>query len=67
MGRSEALKEAQKRYAQKLRKSGKVPLKNYSLKLHKTHDADIIEFIDGLENKSGFIKELIRASMHKRS
>lgn len=33
------------------------------LKLNKKTDADILEFLDGLDNKQGFIKELIRKHM----
>ena len=33
------------------------------LKLNKKTDADILEFLDGLDNRQGFIKELIRKHM----
>lgn len=30
------------------------------IKLNKTHDADIIDRLDSVENKQGYVKELIR-------
>lgn len=33
------------------------------LKLNKKTDADILEFLEGLDNRQGFIKELIRKHM----
>lgn len=33
------------------------------LKLNKKTDADILDFLDGLDNRQGFIKELIRKHM----
>ena len=35
------------------------------MKLHQNNDADIIEKLDSLENKQGYIKELIRADIAK--
>ena len=34
------------------------------LKLNKKTDADILEFLEGLDNRQGFIKELIRKHMN---
>lgn len=34
------------------------------LKLNKKTDADILDFLDGLDNRQGFIKELIRKNMN---
>ena len=32
----------------------------FAIKLNKTHDADIIKKLDEVDNKQGYIKELIR-------
>ena len=34
------------------------------MKLNKKTDADILEFLDGLDNRQGFIKDLIRKHMN---
>lgn len=39
--------------------------KQYRLKLNVTHDRDIIERLDALTNKQGYIKDLIRADIAK--
>lgn len=58
MSRSEALKRAQARYQKK--KCVKKRLKHYILACHIVNDADIIEILSKKENKSGYIKQLIR-------
>lgn len=58
MARTPALKRTQAKYLKKYQKSGIV--KSYSLKMHKEHDADIIKQLAFVENKNGYIKELIR-------
>lgn len=35
----------------------------FRMKLNKTTDADVIEFLQSLPNKQGFIKQLIRDHM----
>lgn len=40
--------------------------KQYKIKLNKGTDEDIIEYLDTLENKQGFIKELVREHMKKQ-
>lgn len=35
------------------------------LKLNKNTDADILDYLDGLSNKQGFIKTLIRQAIEK--
>lgn len=45
-------------------KSNKKNCKTYLLKLTKSTDADIIAFLDGLDNKQGYIKELIRKELN---
>lgn len=54
------MKEKQKRYEAKLREQGIKRSVHYQVKCHKEHDKDIIDFMDKLPNKSGFLKELIR-------
>lgn len=39
--------------------------RNVVLRLVKTTDADLLEYLDGLPNKQGYIKALIRADMEK--
>lgn len=41
--------------------------KQYKFKFNTETDADIIELLDSLANKQGFIKELIRANMKENS
>lgn len=36
------------------------------VKLYKNTDADMIEFLDGIENKQGYIKQLIRDDMKRK-
>ena len=61
--RSEALKKAQRNYEQKLKEQGIKRSKFYQVKCHLEHDADIIRFMDNIENKSGLLKQLIREHM----
>jgi len=37
-----------------------------SIGLNRKNDGDIIDFMEGMKNKSGYLKELIRADMAKR-
>lgn len=39
--------------------------KQYHLEMHREHDADIIERLDSVENKQGYIKALIRADIKR--
>lgn len=39
--------------------------RQYKLKLNKRTDEDIINWLDGHENKQQYIKDLIRADMNK--
>ena len=54
--RSEALKKAQKKY-----KKESTTIVN--IRLHNELDADIIERLQGVGNKQGYIKKLIRADI----
>lgn len=64
MRSKEAIKRAQKKYAE----SGAIKnaTKAYGLKCHKVHDADVIAKLDGVENKNGYIKTLIRNDIKKQ-
>lgn len=39
--------------------------KRIFIKLNKTTDADILEYLDKVNNKQGYIKELIRKEIRK--
>lgn len=41
-------------------------VRQISFKLNRVVDADILEFIEGLDNKNGYLKELVRADMERR-
>ena len=56
MERTEAMKRAQSKYDEK----ATVQVK---MKLNKTTDKDILDKLDSVPNKQGFIKELIRADL----
>ena len=52
--------EAQKRATHKYDSKNTI---QYHLKLNKTTDADIIEKLNSVESKQGYIKELIRTDI----
>lgn len=54
--------EAQKRAKEKYDAKTAVQIK---LKLNKNTDADILELLEKIENKQGYIKDLIRADIAK--
>lgn len=58
MKTSEAQKRAVLRYDQK-------NTKHYGFKLNRKTDADIIEYLDSVENVQGLIKELLRKEMSR--
>lgn len=60
MSRSQALKEAQKRYEENKKKQGIKDSKSYLMKCHLENDSDVIEFMEQEKNKSGLLKKLIR-------
>lgn len=66
MARSEALKNAQKRYAAKGAVKDKT--KGYYLKCHIEHDADIINRLEsvGAGKKNTYLKGLIREDIKKQ-
>ena len=47
-------------------KYNKEKTKLYSIRLCYSTDAEMIDYLDSLENKQGYIKELIRADMAGR-
>ena len=40
-------------------------LKRITIKLNKHTDADILEYLDGLDNRQGYLKALIREDMER--
>lgn len=56
-------KEAGKRGHSKFEKAH---LKQIKLALNDNTDADVIEFLDSLDNKRGYILDLIRSDMARR-
>ena len=55
-------KEAKEAYISKWKKAH---LRHYQFQMNIDTDKDVIEFLDGVPNKSAYIKELIRADMKK--
>lgn len=55
---SPALIKAQEKY-------NKSKTKSFTFKFNKRTDADIITHLEGMENKQGYIKELIRKDLEK--
>ena len=54
--------EAQKRASAKYAKAN---TRTISIKLNKKTDADVIEKLDTVQNKNGYIKKLIRKDIEK--
>ena len=40
--------------------------KRYKIQLNTDHDSEVIAFLDSLENKNGYLKDLIRQDMKNR-
>lgn len=57
--RTESLKKAQKRYYGKCR--------TYILRFRLDNDADIIERIESMPNKAGYVRALVREDIRKRA
>lgn len=64
MTRTEAQKRAQAKYQKKRNK--KSVTKSYCFTFHHEHDQDIIERLQSQENKSGYVKRLIREDIKKQ-
>lgn len=64
--RSEAMKQAQKRYQECLQKAGKLPRKTFLLSCHTEHDADVIAALEAQANANGYLKTLIREDKKRR-
>ncbi len=58
MPRTEALKKAQHKYQQKT-------VKTVAVKLHSVLDSDIINRLDTVDSKQGYIKTLIRGEIYR--
>ena len=67
MKKNDPRKEAQKRYETKLREEGRTRKKDFNLRCHVDHDKDVIEWMESQENKSGYLKELVRKDIKKES
>lgn len=52
-----------KKRLEQIAKYDRTNTKQYVLKLNKKHDADIIEKLDLVENRQGYIKALIRKDL----
>lgn len=57
---------AQSKYAAQDRYN-KLTRRRYVINLNKNTDQDIINYLDQLDNVQGYIKELIRANVNKKS
>ena len=58
--RSEAVKRAQERYAKKLKRKGIKIQQNYLISCSTINDKDVIEILDNQQNRSQYIKDLVR-------
>ena len=56
----------EKNYREYTARYHKENLKQYKFNLSLIHDSDLIEFLDAVPNKQGYIKNLIRADMRAR-
>lgn len=58
------MKEKQRKYEA----SGAVRAvtKTYIVKCHKVHDADVIAALEAKDNKSGYLKRLVRADIERQ-
>ena len=56
--------EKQKKYDQEWKSKN---IKQFKIGLNRNTDADIIDFLDTLDNKQGYIKDLIRRDMKKQN
>lgn len=63
--RSEALKKAQNKYEKSLREKGITRNKFIQMKCHIVNDKDVLEYLQKKENKSGYLKELVRKDMKR--
>lgn len=63
--RSEAAKRANAKYKRKLKEEGIEKGKSYMLYCHIVTDADVIAVLESKENKSGYLKELVRRDQEK--
>lgn len=57
-----ATSEAQKRATAKWRKKA---MKSYAFRFHREHDADIIAYLDAVDNRHQFIRDAVRNAIKK--
>lgn len=60
MRSKEAIRQAQKRYAEK------GVIKRVTITLHEVNDADLLAFLKKKANMSGYIKDLVRMDIKKQ-
>lgn len=60
MRSKEAIRQAQKRYAEK------GVIKRITITLHEVNDADLLAFLKKKANMSGYIKDLVRMDIKKQ-
>lgn len=53
--------------ARAVKKYSKENIKTVSLRLHRTHDKDILDILEKQESKQGYIKDLIRKDIYERN
>lgn len=66
MSRSQAMKESQKRYAERRQLAGIQMVKKYTLQAHIKHDADIISILEKQSNVNAYLKELVRKDTNEK-
>lgn len=65
MARSkEAIRRAKRKY--ETTEAVRQTIKSYHLKCHTVHDADVIAALEAKDNKSGYLKTLIRADIERQ-
>lgn len=60
MRSKEAIRQAQKRYAEK------GVIKRVTITLHEVNDADVLAYLKKKANMSGYIKDLVRRDIKKQ-
>lgn len=60
MRSKEAIRQAQKRYAEK------GVIKRVTITLHEVNDADVLAYLKKKANMSGYIKDLVRMDIKKQ-
>ena len=63
--RREAARRANAKYKKKLKEEGIEQGRSFMLYCHLINDADVIALLESKENKSGYLKELVRRDQEK--